>query len=174
MIEYLEVGKIVNIHGVKGEIKVVPLTDDPKRFNKLKSAFIAGEISENMQKYSFESVKYHKNFVILKLKDIDYADEAVKFKDKFIIISREDAVKLPEDSYFVCDLIKSEVFDEKNSRLGILVDVLQTGSNDVYVVRDENKKELLIPALKSVVKEVSVKDRKIMVELPQGLVDDEV
>lgn len=174
MIQYLEVGKIVNTHGVRGEIKVVPLTDDPKRFNKLKSAFIADEVTENMQKYSFESVKYQKNFVILKLKNIDNANEAEKFRNKFIIINREDAVKLPEGSYFVCDLINSEVFDENNNRLGVLVDVLQTGSNDVYVVRDEKKKELLIPALKSVVKEISITDKKIIVELPQGLVDDEV
>lgn len=174
MIQYLEVGKIVNTHGVRGEIKVVPLTDDPKRFNKLKFAFIADEVTENMQKYSFESVKYQKNFVILKLKDIDNANEAEKFRNKFIIINREDAVKLPEGSYFVCDLINSEVFDENNNRLGVLVDVLQTGSNDVYVVRDEKKKELLIPALKSVVKEISITDKKIIVELPQGLVDDEV
>lgn len=174
MIQYLEVGKIVNTHGVRGEIKVVPLTDDPKRFNKLKSAFIADEVTENMQKYSFESVKYQKNFVILKLKNIDNANEAEKFRNKFIIINREDAVKLPEGSYFVCDLINSEVFDENNNRLGVLVDVLQTGSNDVYVVRDEKKKEILIPALKSVVKEISITDKKIIVELPQGLVDDEV
>ncbi len=174
MIQYLEVGKIVNTHGVKGEVKVIPLTDDANRFNRLKSAFIASEVSDNMQKYSFESVKYHKNFVILKVKDVNDPNEAQKLKDKFIIINREDAVKLPVDSYFVCDLINSEVYDEKNRRLGVLVDVLQTGSNDVYVVRDENKKELLIPALKSVVKEVSIENKKIIVELPQGLVDDEI
>jgi 16S rRNA processing protein RimM len=174
MLQYFEIGKIVNVHGVRGEIKVLPLTDDPKRFNKLKSAFISSQISENMQTYNIEGVKFLKNFVIIKIKGIENPDEANKLRDKFIIINREDAVKLPKDSFFVCDLINCEVYDENGNKLGVLIDVLQTGSNDVYVVRDENKKEILIPALKSVVKEVSVEDRKIFVELPKGLIDDEV
>lgn len=174
MLQYFEIGKIVNVHGVRGEIKVLPLTDDPKRFNKLKSAFISSKISENMQTYNFEGVKFLKNFVIIKITGIENPDEANKLRDKFIIINREDAVKLPKDSFFVCDLINCEVYDENGDKLGVLIDVLQTGSNDVYVVRDVNKKELLIPALKSVVKEVSVEDRKIIVELPKGLIDDEV
>lgn len=174
MVQYLEVGKIVNTHGVKGELKVVPLTDDPKRFNDLKSAFISSEISENMPKYSFEGVKFLKNFVVLKIKDIDELSEAEKLREKFIIVNRDDAVKLPKGSFFVCDLINCEVYDEKGDKLGCLIDILQTGSNDVYVVRDENKKEILVPALKSVVKEVFIEDRKIIVELPKGLIDNEV
>lgn len=174
MLQYFEIGKIVNIHGVKGEVKVVPLTDDPKRFDNLKCAYISSAITENMQKYNFEGVKFHKTFVLLKIKDINDANEALKLKEKFIIIDREDAVKLPKGSFFVCDIINCEVYDEKGNKLGILIDILQTGSNDVYIVRDENKKELLIPALKSVVKEVSIEDRKIIVELPQGLDDDEI
>ena len=174
MVQYFEIGKIENTHGVRGEVKVIPLTDDPKRYSKLKSAYISSEISENMQKYTFEGVKYQKNFVLLKIKDINDANEAEKLKDKFIIVNREDAVKLPKDSFFVCDLINCEVYDEKSNKLGVLVDILQTGSNDVYIVRDENKNEILIPALKSVVKEISVEDKKIIVELPQGLIDDEV
>lgn len=174
MIQFFEIGKIVNTHGVKGELKIVPLTDDARRFDKLKCAYVSSEITENMQKYEFENIKYHKNFVILKFKGVDDANEAEKFKDKFVIINREDAVKLPEGAFFICDLIDSEVYDENANKLGVLVDVLQTGSNDVYVVRDENKNELLIPALKSVVKEVSIEDKKITVQLPQGLIDDEV
>ncbi|NLL05801.1 MAG: ribosome maturation factor RimM [Clostridiaceae bacterium] len=174
MIQYFEIGKIVNTHGVKGEVKVLPLTDDPKRFNKLKTVYISSAITENMQKYNLEGVKFHKTFVLLKIKDINDANEAEKLKEKFIIIDREEAVKLPKDSFFICDLINCEVYDEKVNKLGILIDILQTGSNDVYIVRDENKKEILIPALKSVVKEVSVEKKKIIVELPQGLIDDEV
>ena len=174
MLQYFEIGKIVNTHGVRGEVKVVPLTDDPKRFDKLKSAYISSTISEGMQKYNFEGAKFHKTFVLLKIKDINDANEAEKLKGKFIIINREDAVKLPKDSFFICDLINCEVYDEKANKLGILIDILQTGSNDVYVVCDENKKEILIPALKSVVKEVSIENKKITVELPQGLIDDEV
>lgn len=174
MLQYFEIGKIVNTHGVRGEVKVIPLTDDPKRYGKLKSAYISSEITENMQRYFFENVKYHKNFVLLKIKDINDCNAAEKLKDKYIIIDRENAVKLPKDSFFICDLIDCEVYDEKDNKLGILTDILQTGSNDVYVVRSENKKEILIPALKSVVKEVSVEDKKITVALPQGLIDDEI
>jgi len=174
MLQYFEIGKIVNTHGVRGEVKVIPLTDDPKRYNKLKSAYISSEISDNMPKYNFEGVKYQKNFVILKIKEINDANEAEKLKGKFVIINREDAVKLPKDSFFICDLIDCEVYDENDNRLGVLTNVLQTGSNDVFVVRDENRKEILIPALKSVVKDVSIENKKITVELPQGLIDDEI
>ncbi|MFZ5988451.1 MAG: ribosome maturation factor RimM [Bacillota bacterium] len=174
MLEYMEVGKIINTHGVRGELKIMPLTDDPGRFEKLKSVYISPKISEEMRKYNIQSVKYQKNFVILKLLEIDDMDTAQGLKEQFVIIDRKDAVKLPKDAYFICDLLGMDVFDESGKQLGVLKDILQTGSNDVYVVRDENKKEILIPALKTVVKDISIDDRKITVNLPQGLIDDEV
>ncbi len=174
MIQYLEVGKIVNTHGVRGEVKAIPLTDDPRRFDKLKQIYISDVISENMKKYDIESVKYHKSFVILKMKEVSDIDSAQKLKEQFIIIDRKDAVKLPKDTFFMCDLIDLEVFDEKGDKIGTVKEILKTGSNDVYVIEDENKNEILIPALKSVVMEISLENKKITVSLPQGLIDDEI
>lgn len=170
--EYLEVGKIVNTHGIKGEIKVIPLTDDPQRFKKLKKVFI--DKAGSIEKVSIEDVKFQKNTVILKLKGIDDLTTAETLKDLYLKVDRQDAIKLPKDSFFVCDLIGCEVFDEKGKSLGILKDILKTGSNDVYSVGRENEKEILIPALKSVVKEIIIEDKKIIVSLPKGLIDDEV
>lgn len=174
MIQYLQVGKIVNTHGIKGEVKAIPLTDNPRRFNKLKWAYVSKEISNEMPKFDIVSVKHHKNFVILKFSGIDDMNAAEKLKEHFVIIDRKDAVKLPKDTFFICDLIGMNVFDTEEKKLGALTDVLSTGSNDVYVVKSDNNKEILIPALKSVVKKVCFEDNKMVVDLPQGLIDDEV
>lgn len=174
MLQYLEIGKIVNTHGVKGEVRVIPLTDDPLRFNKLKGVYISLKVSSEMQKFDIMSVKQQKSFVILKLKGVDDMNAAERLKDHFVVIDRKDAVKLPEDTFFVCDLIGMSVFDENGKNMGVLIDVLSTGSNDVYIIRDENKKEILIPALKSVVQEICFENKKMVVNLPQGLIDDEV
>lgn len=170
--EYLEIGKIVNTHGVKGEVKVIPLTDDPERFLKLKKVYMDKVTS--VEFIEIENVRFHKNFVILKFKGINDLNTAETLKELYLKIDRENAVKLPKDSYFVCDLIGCEVFDDKGSSLGILNEILKTGSNDVYCVGQENGKPLLIPALKSVVKEISIETKKIIVSLPKGLIDDEV
>ena len=174
MIKYLEVGKIINTHGVKGELKIAPMTDDPRRFDILKSVFVSPEVTDDMKEYKIQWVKYLNNSVIIKFEEIDDMDTAEKFKGQALIIDRKDAVKLPKNSYFICDLIGLIVYDESGKELGVLKDVLQTGSNDVYVVKGENKKEILIPAIKSVVKEISLENRKAVVNLPQGLVDDEI
>lgn len=174
MIQYLEVGKIINTHGIAGELKIMPLTDDPKRFDKLKWIYISPKISDEMKKYDVVRVRYHKNFVIMKVKDIDDLNTAEKYKEQFLIVDRKDAVKLPKDTFFICDLIGMEVFDEEGKSLGFLKEVLQTGSNDVYVVKGDNSREILIPALKSVVKKVCFEENKMEVILPQGLIDDEI
>jgi len=172
MVEHLEVGKIVNTHGVKGEVKVIPLTDNPERFKQLEWVYI--DKNPVLERYNIGGIKFHKGFVIVKLKEINYMNEAETLKGLYMKVDRENAVKLPEDSFFICDLIGCEVFEEKGSRLGILKDVLRTGSNDVFAVSEEGKKEILIPALKSVVKSVSIEDKKMVVALPEGLLDDEV
>jgi 16S rRNA processing protein RimM len=170
--EYLEVGKIVNTHGVKGEIKVMPLTDDPQRFTKLKRVYL--DKMGTLEKVDIEEVKFQKNTVILKLKGINDLNTAETLKEMFLKVDRQDAVKLPKDSFFVCDLIGCEVFEENGMSLGFLKEILKTGSNDVYAVGNENKKDILIPALKSVVKEISIENKKIIVSLPKGLIDNEV
>lgn len=172
MYEYLQIGKIVNIHGVHGEVKLIPLTDDPKRFEELKWVYV--EKAGSMAKHEIAGVKYVKNSVVLKLSGIDSADEAEKYRESFVLVDRENAVKLPECSYFICDIIGLEVYDEKGALLGKVEDVLQTGSNDVYQVKNEAGKEILIPALKSVVRNISLERQRIDVIIPKGLLDDEV
>ncbi len=167
MLEYLDVGKIVNTHGVKGEVKVIPLTDNPERFNSLEWAFV--ETGDGLKKYFIERVRFFKGNVLVKFKGIDDMTSAEAFRGLFMKVDREHAVKLPENCWFICDLIDCEVYETSGRLLGILKDVLQTGSNDVYVVVDKQRREILIPALKSVVKEVSPENKKIVVELPEGL-----
>ena len=167
MLEYLSIGQIVNTQGIKGEVKVFPLTNDAKRFDKLKEVFV--ETKGELVKYQVESSKHLKNTVILKLKGIDTMNDAEKLRDLYIKVGRWDAVRLPKDSFFICDIVESEVFDIHGELLGKLVDVLQTGANDVYVVKDQ-KREILIPALKTVVKEINLQNKKIIVDLPEGLI----
>lgn len=172
MQEYLEIGKVANTHGVKGELKIISLTDDPGRFNKLKWVYV--DKKGSMEKYDIEYVKFFKNFVIVKFKGLDDMAIAEGFKGLYLKVDRKNAVKLPKDSYFICDLIGCEVFDEASNKLGILKDILKTGSNDVYIVGEENQEEILIPALKEVVKKISIEERKVIVSLPEGLVDHEI
>jgi 16S rRNA processing protein RimM len=167
MLEYLSIGQIVNTHGIRGEVKVYPLTDDASRFDKLKEVYI--ESKNEMTKYQVESAKHLKNTVILKLKGIETMNDAEKLRQLYIKVGRWDAVRLPKDTFFICDIVDSEVFDIHGELLGKLHDVLQTGSNDVYVVKNENR-EILIPALKTVVKEINLQNKKIIVDLPEGLI----
>ncbi|MDP4180511.1 MAG: ribosome maturation factor RimM [Bacillota bacterium] len=168
MNDFLQVGKIVNTHGVKGELKVIPLTDDPTRFDDLEDVFVGTDTSMNI--VNIESVKYFKNTVIIKFKEVLDMNDALKLKDQYIYIDRKNAVKLPKDTYFICDLIGLEVFEDGN-RIGEIKDIIQTGSNDVYIVKDEENKEILIPALKTVVKAVSIENKRMEVSLPEGLLD---
>lgn len=172
MYDYLQIGKIVNIHGVHGEVKLIPLTDDPRRFEDLEWVFV--EKGGSMARHDIFGVKYVKNSVVLKLSGIDTVETAEKYRDSFVMVDREHAVRLPEDAYFICDLLGLSVFDEKGKLLGKVDDVLHTGSNDVYQVKDEAGKEILIPALKSVVRGISIENQRIDVTLPKGLLDDEV
>lgn len=167
MLEYLSIGQIVNLHGVQGEVKVYPLTDNVLRFKKLKEVYV--EVGSELKSFKILEVKMLKNMVVLKLEGIDTVEAALKLKDCYLKVDREKAVKLPKDNYFICDLIDIEVFDIEGKLLGKVSDIIQTGSNDVYIVKNEGK-ELLIPALKSVFKEINIEDRKIIVELPEGLI----
>ena len=131
MYEYLQIGKIVNTHGIKGEVKLIPLTDDPERFDELEWVFV--EKDNAMKKYLINKTKFTKGSVILKLSGIDSMDEAGALKNCYVLVDRANAVKLPDNSFFICDLLGSEVYNENNVLLGKLDDVLKTGSNDVYV-----------------------------------------
>ncbi|ERK30580.1 ribosome maturation factor RimM [Clostridium intestinale] len=156
MEQFLNVGQIVNTHGVKGEVKVFPLTDDPMRFKKLKKVII------DNKEVQILSYKFQKDRVILQLEGVDTMDDAIRLKGKYLKVSREDAVKLPKDTYFIADLIGCSVFDTDETPLGEVYDVIKTGSNDVYWVK--GIKELLIPVLKEIVLDINVEDKKIVIK----------
>jgi len=172
MYEYLQIGKIVNTHGVMGEVRLIPLTDDPHRFDELEWVYVEKDYA--MTKYTIKDVKYTKGSVILKLSDIDTIETANTLRDCFVVVDRLHAVKLPKDSFFICDILGSTVFDENGTVLGQLTDILHTGSNDVYIIKNESGKELLLPALKSIVKKISPEQQRIDVTVPKGLFEDEV
>lgn len=168
MEQYIVVGRILSSWGVRGQIKVEPLTDDIKRFDKLKKVFIGTD--DLPARYDVESVLYLKNaFVVLKLKNIDSPEQAEKFRGVYLKISREDAVKLPEGRYFICDIVGLHVFTESGEFLGKIVDVLPTGANDVYVVNGKAGNQILIPAIKEVVKQIDLENNKMIVRLMEGM-----
>ena len=164
----LEIGQIVNSYGIKGFLKVVPFTDNVKRFDDLKTIYI--EKNKKLSEIEIEEVKYHKNLVLLKLKGIDDINDTLEFKNCYIKIDRKDAVELPEDTYFIVDLIDMDVTTDEVENLGKIVDVFPTGSNDVYVVKDELGKQVLLPAIGDVIKSVDVKNKKMVVHLIEGLI----
>ena len=167
MLEYLSIGQIINTHGLRGAVKVYPLTDDISRFKKLKEVYV--EENDGIVKYKVESVKFLSSTVSVKLKGVDSEEAANKLRGFYIKVDRKSAVKLPKDTYFICDLIDLEVYDEKGLLLGTVKDVLQTGSNDVYVIQSSGK-DILIPALKDIVKKIDLENKKILVEMPEGLI----
>ncbi|MGL5676515.1 MAG: ribosome maturation factor RimM [Cellulosilyticaceae bacterium] len=167
MTEMFTIGKIVNTHGVKGEMRVKPSTDDIKRFEKLKTIYVE---QRELKSYEIESVRYHKDFVLMRLKGVDTMNDAELLKNAQLKIDRKDSLPLGEDEYYMCDLYDLEVVTEEGRKLGIITDILVTGSNDVYVVIDkENNKEILIPAIKQCIKKVSIADGQMIVHLLKGL-----
>lgn len=164
MKDILKVGKIVNTHGLKGEVKVMPLTDDPRRFDDLEFVLIDGK------ERNIEGCKYQKDRVIVKVEGIDSIDEAERYKNKYMEIPREHAVELPEDSYFIADLIGCEIVDTEGKELGKIFDVLQTKNNDVYWIKEP--KELLIPVLLDIVLDIDINNKKIVIK-PVGEWQDE-
>ena len=167
MQEYFEIGQIVNTSGLKGIVKVNPFTDNVSRFEEIKKVFI--EKNKELTEYEIEEVRFHKNQVLIKFKNIDSIEEAEKFRNCYIKISRKDARKLPEDTYFIVDLIDTNVYLENNEYVGKIIDVFSTGSNDVYVIKREENTDLLIPAIKDVVKKVDIKNKKMIINLIKGL-----
>lgn len=141
---YFRVGVITAPHGVRGEVRVYPTTDEPRRFLDLKEIRLDGRQS-GMR--AIENVKFHKNMVILKLEGIDSANEAELYRDCDLLIDRKDALPLAENEYYIADLIGLSVETEEGEVLGTLTDVMRTGANDVYVVRSEQKEEILIPVI---------------------------
>lgn len=167
MEDYLRIGVITTTHGIKGEVKVYPTTDDINRFEDLKNVYL--DTGKEYLSLEIEGVKYFKQMVILKFKGYDNINDIEKYRGKDLLIPREEAIKLDEDEYFICDIIGSEVFTDEGNRLGILTEVLTTAANDVYVVRNEKNKEILLPSIKECILDVDVANKKIMVHLMDGL-----
>ena len=167
MQDLLQVGGIANTHGVKGEVKVFPTTDDVKRFNKLKTVklFTGKEYLE----LKIEGVKFFKQFVILKFKDIDNINQIEPYKGKSLWITREQAVKLDKDEYFIADMIDMAVKDEQDQVIGTLKDVMETGANDVYVIELKEGGELLLPAIKQCILHVNIEEQWMKVHILEGL-----
>lgn len=165
---FIEIGKIVNTHGIRGDIKIQPWCDDAEIFYDLNYIYI------DQKKYAIENARLHKTSVLLKLKGIDSINSAELFKNKIATVEREALGELPEGTYYICDLLGLEVKTSDGNVLGIIEDVIKTGSNDVYVLKNadsSNKKPVLIPVIDEVVKEVNIDDGYVIVELLKGLID---
>ncbi len=165
--EYLEIGQIVNTQGLKGEVKINPFTDNVKRFDKLKKIYV--EKNNSKQKLEIEKIRYVKNIVIAKFKGLNIIEDVQDLKGKYIFIDEEDKLDLPQDTYYITDLIGAKVLDNStNKEIGTITDVFSTGSNDVYVVKSLDK-EILIPAIKQVVLNVDIESKIITINLIEGL-----
>lgn len=169
MEQRFQVGVITSTHGVRGEVKVFPTTDDASRFKKLKKVLL--DTGKEDIELEISSVKFFKNMVILKFKGIDDMDTANKYRQKSLYVTRENAVKLKKNEYFIADLIGIAVASDEGEDLGIIEDVLQTGANDVYVIQKEDQEELLLPAIKDCIKEVDIEAGTMTVHLLPGLRD---
>lgn len=170
MQDILQVGAVTSTHGIAGEVKVFPTTDDPKRFKKLKSVLI--DLGSEKKELQIAQVKFFKNMVILKFRDHDRIEDVMAYKGKALYVTREHAVKLAENEYFIADLIGMQVYTEDDALLGTLTDVLQTGANDVYTVRMENGKNVLIPAIRECILMVDIEAECMKVHLLAGLLDE--
>ena len=167
MEQFLQVGVISSTHGIRGEVKVFPTTDDAARFKKLKKVLL--DTGKEQLELEVQSVKFFKQFVIVKFKGIDNINDIEKYKGKGLFVPREDAVPLDEDEYYIADLIGMEVFTE-DGRFGVVKDVMETGANEVYIVDSDDHGEVLIPAIRQCVLDVNVEEKKMLVRLLDGLI----
>lgn len=169
MEDLLQVGIITSTHGVRGEVKVYPTTDDPRRFRRLKEVVLdTGKEKTNLE---IEGVKFFKQFVILKFKGLDNINDIEKYRQKSLYVTRKNAVRLQRDEYFIADLIGLKVQDEDGKELGTVKDVIETGANDVYEVEMADGKSLLLPAIKQCILNVDVENGTMQVHVLEGLLD---
>lgn len=169
MEQLLRVGVISSTHGVRGEVKVYPTTDDVGRFKKLKKVVL--DTGREQLELEIAGVKFFKNQVILKFKGIDNINDIEKYKGKDLLVHREDAVKLEENENYVADLIGLSVVTEEGQTLGVLTEVMETGANDVYVVETEDGRELLLPAIRECILDVDLEEEVMTIHVMSGLFD---
>lgn len=170
MDDRLRVGIITATHGIRGEVKVFPTTDDAGRFSELERVYAdMGEVKVPLE---IQGVKFFKRYAILKFNGIDNINEAEKYKGKDLLIDRKEAVPLEEDEYYIADLIGLKVYTEDGENLGVLKDVIRTGANDVYVVNSKKHGEILIPAIKECILSVSIEEKRLDIHLMDGLLQE--
>ncbi len=169
MVNELQVGVITQTHGIKGEVKVFPTTDDVNRFKKLKSVIL----DNGKQRFAMEleGVKFFKQYAIIKFKGYDSINDIEKYKGAKLFVPRENAVKLKKDEYFIADLLGMQVVTETGEAFGTLEDVIQTGANDVYVVKREDGSKVLLPALRECILKIDMEQNVMTVHIMDGLLD---
>lgn len=168
MTKYLEIGQIVNTFGIKGMVKIKPFTDDINRFDRLKKIYISNK--NGKKEYQIQEVKYHKNMVLMKLEGVDTPEQADLLRQSYLLVDRADEEPLEEGVYYIVDLLGLEVYTDDNKLLGKVDDIFNTGSNDIYVVKDEMGKQILLPGIPDVLKNVDLEKGKITVHLIPGLI----
>ncbi len=167
MISELQIGVITQTHGLHGEVKVFPTTDDARRFNKLKEVIL--DDGKKRQTIAIDGVRFFKKYVILKFNGLDSIEAVEKYKNAKLLVSRDNAVKLKKDEYFIADMIGMQVNTEDGKPFGILKDVLTTGANDVYIVEMTDGKEALLPAIKECILNVDMEAAVMTVHIMEGL-----
>ena len=168
MTKYLEIGQIVNTFGIKGMVKIKPFTDDINRFDRLKKIYISNK--NGKKEYQIQEVKYHKNMVLMKLEGVDTLEQADLLRQSYLLVDRADEEPLEEGVYYIVDLLGLEVYTDDNKLLGKVDDIFNTGSNDIYVVKDEMGKQILLPGIPDVLKNVDLEKGRITVHLIPGLI----
>ena len=169
MEDLFQVGVISNTHGVRGEVKVFPTTDDANRFKKLKKVLL--DTGKEKKELEISQVKFFKNLVILKFKGIDNINDIEKYKGQGLYVTRENAVPCEEDEYYIADLIDMKVVSDEEEDLGVISDVLTTGANDIYVISQPHTQDILLPAIKECILDVNMTERLMKVHLLEGLRD---
>ena len=169
MEELFRVGVISNTHGIRGEVKVYPTTDNVRRFDVLKEVIL--DTGKEQLILHVTSVKYFKNMVILKFKEFDNINDIIPYKGMDLLVTRENAIPLEEGEYYIADIIGSKVITDEDKILGTLTDVLQTGANDVYVVKTKDGKEVLLPSIEECILDRDIENKIVKVHIMKGLLD---
>ena len=169
MEELFRVGVISNTHGIRGEVKVYPTTDNVRRFDDLKEVIL--DTWKEQLILHVTSVKYFKNMVILKFKEFDNINDIIPYKGMDLLVTRENAIPLEEGEYYIADIIGSKVITDEDKILGTLTDVLQTGANDVYVVKTKDGKEVLLPSIEECILDRDIENKIVKVHIMKGLLD---
>lgn len=167
IMEYIQVGKIINTHGIKGEVKILPFTDDIHRFDELKKVYIG----EYKLKLEITKVRYKDNIAILKFNNYNNINEVEKFKNQNVYVDEEDKIELNDNQFFIFDIIGCTVLDTSDKEIGTVIDIIQSGLSDVYIIKDNSiDKEYLIPAVREFIKDINIEEKIIKIDPIEGLI----